>query len=103
MNWKDIIKMTFKKRNQNNVIHFPGKDNLKFNEQKKEMANLIVLLEKIMDGPMWDVQPFHEHHLELLSDFGEGFTFTPRTSQRLIANLSTEVLKLRQSSLEEPY
>ena len=94
--------MSFKKRNQNNVVQFPGKENLQLIEQKKEMAGLVVLLEKIMDGPMWDIQPFHHHHLELLSNFGEGITFTPRTSQRLIANLSTEVLKRRQVE-EEPY
>ena len=50
---------------------------------------------------MWDIQPFHDKDLEMLSDFGETISFSPVTSQRLIANLASEVFKHRQN-MDEP-
>ena len=101
-NWMDLFNWTFKKRNQNNVVQFPGRENREFSKQKKSLAVLIVELEKRFTGPMWDIQPFHDKDLEMLSDFGETISFSPVTSQRLIANLASEVFKLRQN-MEEPY
>ena len=100
-NWTDLFNWTFKKRNQNNVVQFPGRENREFSKQKKSLAVLIVELEKRFTGPMWDIQPFHDKELEILSNFGETLSFSPVTSQRLIANLASEVFKLRQN-IEEP-
>ena len=101
-NWMDIFNWTFKKRNQNNVVQFPGRENREFSKQKKNLAVLIVELEKRLTGPLWDIQPFHDKELEILSNFGETLSFSPVTSQRLIANLASEVFKLRQN-MEDPY
>jgi len=101
-NWTDLFSWTFKKRNQNNVVQFPGRENREFSKQKKNLAVLIVDLEKSLTGPMWDIQPFQDKDLEMLSNFGETISFSPVTSQRLIANLASEVFKLRQN-MEEPY
>ena len=101
-NWMDLFQWTFKKRNQNNVVQFPGLENREFSKQKKNLAILIVELEKRFIGPMWDIQPFHDKDLEMLANFGETISFSPVTSQRLIANLASEVFKLRQN-MEDPY
>ena len=101
-NWMDLFDWTFKKRNQNNVVQFPGLENREFSKQKKDLALLIVELEKRFTSPMWDIQPFHDKELEILANFGETISFSPVTSQRLIANLASEVFKLRQN-MEEPY
>ena len=100
-NWKDFFTSTFRKRNQNNVVQFPGKENREFTKQKKNLAGLVVELEKRFTGPMWDIQPFHDKELEMLSDFGETISFSPVAAQRLIANLASEVFKLRQN-MDEP-
>ena len=101
-NWMDLFNWTFKKRNQNNVVQFPGLENREFSKQKKNLAVLIVELEKRLTGPLWDIQPVHDKELEMLSNFGETISFSPVTSQRLIANLASEVFKLRQN-MEDPY
>ena len=100
-NWMDIFNWTFKKRNQNNVVQFPGRENREFSKQKKNLAVLIVDLEKRYSVGGWDIQPFHDKELEILANFGETISFSPVTSQRLIANLASEVFKLRQN-IEEP-
>ena len=100
-NWMDLFNWTFKKRNQNNVVQFPGRENREFSKQKKSLAVLMVELEKRMTGPLWDIQPFQDKELEILANFGETISFSPVTSQRLIANLASEVFKLRQN-IEEP-
>ena len=101
-NWMDLFDWTFKKRNQNNVVQFPGPENREFSKQKKSLVLLIVELEKRFKEPLWDIQPFHDKDLEMLANFGETISFSPVTSQRLIANLASEVFKLRQN-MEEPY
>ena len=91
-----------KKRNQNNVVQFPGKENRELSQQKNDLAALVVELEKRLTGPIWELQPFHDKELEMLANFGEGLTFSPLTSQRLIANLAGTIFKLRQN-LEDPF
>ena len=100
-NWMDLFQWTFKKRNQNNVVQFPGRENREFIKQKKNLAVLIVDLEKRYSVGGWDIQPFHDKELEILANFGETISFSPVTSQRLIANLASEVFKLRQN-MEDP-
>ena len=100
-NWMDLFNWTFKKRNQNNVVQFPGRENRELSKQKKNLAILIVDLEKRYTVGGWDIQPFHDKELEILANFGETISFSPVTSQRLIANLASEVFKLRQN-IEEP-
>ena len=100
-NWMDLFNWTLKKRNQNNVVQFPGRENREFSKQKKDLAILIVELEKKYTVGGWDIQPFHDKELEILANFGETISFSPVTSQRLIANLAGEVFKLRQN-MEDP-
>ena len=97
----DLFDWTFKKRNQNNVVQFPGRENRELSKQKKNLAILIVDFEKRYSVGGWDIQPFHDKDLEMLANFGETISFSPVTSQRLIANLASEVFKLRQN-IEEP-
>ena len=96
-NWTDLFNWTFKKRNQNNVVQFPGRENRELSKQKKNLAILIVDLEKRYSVGGWDIQPFHDKDLEMLANFGETISFSPVTSQRLIANLASEVFKLMQN------
>ena len=99
--WMDLFDWTFKKRNQNNVVQFPGRENRELSKQKKDLAILIVELEIRYTVGGWDIQTFHDKDLEMLANFGETISFSPVTSQRLIANLASEVFKLRQN-IEEP-
>ena len=102
-NWMDLFNWTFKKRNQNNVVQFPGRESREFSKQKKDLAVLIVDLEKRYTVGGWDIQTFHDKDLEMLANFGETISFSPVTSQRLIANLASEVFKLRQNIEGDPY
>ena len=102
-NWMDLFNWTFKKRNQNNVVQFPGRENREFSKQKKDLAILIVELEKRYTVGGWDIQPFHDKDLEMLANFGETISFSPITSQRLIACLCTELIKHRLENMEDPY
>ena len=49
MSWKDIVNVLHPKRNQNNIIKFPGKENKEFKKQKNEMVILIMTIEKLMN------------------------------------------------------
>ena len=102
-NWMDFFNWTFKKRNQNNVVQFPGRENREFKKQKKNLAILVVELEKKYTVGGWDIQPFHDKDLEMLANFGETISFSPKTSQRLIACLCTELIKHRLDNMEDPY
>ena len=54
-----------------------------------------------MNEPIWEFAPIGDHNLELLAQFGEGITFRPKTAQRLIANLATELAKYRLKEDED--
>ena len=55
-----------------------------------------------MNEPIWEFAPIGDHNLDLLAQFGEGITFRPKTAQRLIANLATELAKYRLKDEDDP-
>ena len=101
MSWREIFKALNPSRNQNNIIQFPGKENKEFKKQKDEMAILIMTMDQIMNTPGWETIPIPAKYIEQLSNFGETISFSPLTSQRLIACLCTELLKYRLNDLED--
>ena len=70
-------------------------------KQKNDLVALTLTVEKLMNQQVWDLAPISDYNLELLGQFGEGLTFRPLTAQRLIANLSTELAKLRLKEDED--
>ena len=101
MSWREIFNALNPARNQNNIIPFPGKENKEFKKQKDEMAILIMTMDQIMNTPGWETTPIPAKYIEQLSNFGETISFSPLTSQRLIACLCTELLKYRLNDLED--
>jgi len=85
--------MTWKNRNQNNVIEFPNAENRELMEQKKTLAETVLSIEKKMDCPYWDIQMFHDKELQVMANFGETIKFTEKTASRIAAVLSTFILK----------
>ena len=102
MSWKEIFNLMHKERKQNNVIQFPTAENPKLRKQKDDLVALSLTIEKIMNEPIWEFAPIGDHNLDLLAQFGEGITFRPKTAQRLIANLATEIVKNRLKDEDEP-
>ena len=101
MSWKQIFELLHPKRNQNNIIQFPGKENKEVRKQKNDLVLLTLTIEKLMNAPGWDVTPITTKDIEQLAQFGEAISFSPITSQRLIACLCTELLKYRLNDLED--
>ena len=101
MSWKEIFNLMNKERKQNNVIQFPTAENPKLRKQKDDLVALTLTIEKIMNEPIWEFAPIGDHNLDLLAQFGEGITFRPKTAQRLIANLATELAKYRLKEDED--
>ena len=95
--------MSFHPRNQNNIIQFPGKENKEVRKQKNDLVLLTLTIEKLMNAPGWDVTPITTKAIEQLAQFGEAISFSPITSQRLIACLCTEFIKYRLDNKEDPY
>ncbi len=103
MSWKEIFNLMHTARKQNNVIQFPTSENKEFKKQKNDLLVLSLKVEKLMDQPAWEFAPLTQADIENLAQFGEGLTFTPKTSQRLIACLCTELIKHRLDNMEDPY
>ena len=103
MSWKQIFDLLHPSRNQNNVIQFPGKENKEVRKQKNDLVVLTLTIEKLMNAPGWDVTPITTKAIEQLAQFGETISFSPITSQRLIACLCTELIKHRLDNTEDPY
>ena len=101
MSWKQILDLLHPKRNQNNIIKFPGKENKEVRKQKNDLVVLTLTIEKLMNSPGWDISPITTKSIEQLAQFGETISFSPLTSQRLIACLCTELLKYRLNDLED--
>ena len=104
MSWKQIFDLLHAKRNQNNIIQFPGgKENKEVRKQKNDLVALTLTIEKLMNAPFWDVAPITAKAIEQLAQFGETISFSPKTSQRLIACLCSELLKHRLNDTEDFY
>ena len=90
-------KMSFYPRNQNNIINFPKnkKPNFKAEAKDKIIAECLVNINENMNTDKWDITVVPDHILYTLSTCGEVLELKPIVARRLIANLSTVVMKLR--------
>ena len=90
-------KMSFYPRNHNNVINFPKnkKPNLQAEAKDKIIAECLVNINENMMTDKWDISVVPDHILYTLSTCGEVLELKPIVARRLIANLSTVVMKLR--------
>ena len=90
-------KMSFYPRNQNNIINFPKnkKPNLKAEAKDKIIAECLVNINENMNTDKWDITVVPDHIIYTLSTCGEVLELKPIVARRLIANLATVVMKLR--------
>ena len=90
-------KMSFYPRNQNNIINFPKnkKPNLKAEAVDKVIAKDLICIHENMKSDKWDIAVVPDHIIYTLSTCGEVLELEPIVARRLIANLSTVVMKLR--------
>ena len=89
-------KMSFYPRHQNNIINFPKnkKPNLKAESVDKVIAKDLVCINENMKDKNWDISVVPDHVIYTLSTYGEVLEIEPIVARRLIANLSTKVMKL---------
>ena len=90
-------KMSFYPRNHNNVINFPKnkKPNLQAEAKDKIIAECLVNINENMMMDKWDITVVPDHIIYTLSTCGEVLELKPIVARRLIANLATVVMKLR--------
>ena len=96
--------MTFKPRNQNNVVMFKqGVENKEKMKAEERLKLLIASIDAKMQQPFWDALAFDDVELELLANFGETIKFpSPTTAPRALSILSTYILQKHQEE-DEPY
>ena len=87
--------MSWKKRNQNNVVPFAkGVANRKQIDQANRLNKIIASIETKMQQPYWDVLLFDDAELEVMSNFGETIKFPSETTAvRALSILSTYILR----------
>ena len=97
-------KMSFYPRNQNNIINFPKnkKPNLQAKAKDQILAESLVNINENMSTDKWDITVVPDHVLYTLSTCGEVLELEPIVAQRLIANLSSKILKLKDE-LTNPF
>ena len=97
-------KMSFYPRHQNNIINFPKnkKPNLKAETVDKVIAQDLVCINENMKSDKWDITVVPDHIVYTLSTYGEVLELEPIVARRLIANLSTVIMKLRDQ-LANPF
>jgi len=97
-------KMSFYPRNQNNIINFPKneKPNLQAKAKDQILAESLVNINENMSTDKWDITVVPDHVLYTLSTCGEVLELEPIVAQRLIANLSSKILKLKDE-LANPF
>ena len=89
--------MTFKKRNQDNIVPFAkGVENQQQLQAQARIKKLIASIDFKMQQSFWDAVAFDDQELELLSNFGETIKFPhDNTAIRALSVLSTFILKTR--------
>ena len=89
--------MTFKKRNQDNIVPFAkGVENQQQLQAQARIKKLIASIDCKMQQSFWDAVAFDDQELELLSNFGETIKFPhDNTAVRALSVLSTFILKTR--------
>ena len=90
--------MSWKPRNQNNVVPFKkGVENKQKIMAEERLKKTIASIDLKMQQPYWDALVFDDVELELLSNFGETIKFPhPNTALRVAAVLSQFLLKHRE-------
>ena len=93
--------MTFKKRNQDNIVPFAkGVENQQQLQAQARIKKLIASIDYKMQQSFWDAVAFDDQELELLSNFGETIKFAhDNTAVSALSILSTYILRKR--NLEE--
>ena len=89
--------MSWKNRNQNNIIPFKqGVENKQKIEAEDRIRMIVGSIDVKMQQPYWDALAFDDVELELLSNFGETIKFPhDNTAVRALSVLSTFILKTR--------
>jgi hypothetical protein len=89
--------MTFKPRNQNNVVMFKqGVENKEKMKAEERLKLIIASIDAKMQQSYWDAMAFDDVELELLSNFGETIKFpSDNTAARVASVLATYILKTR--------
>ena len=89
------IQMSWKPRNQNNVVPFKvGVENKEKTAAEDRLKKTIASIDLKMQQPYWDVVLFDDKELELLSNFGETIKFpSDNTARRAASVLATYILK----------
>ena len=87
--------MSWKPRNQNNVVPFKvGVENKQKIMAEERLKKTIASIDLKMQQPYWDALAFDDVELELLSNFGETIKFPSETTAvRALSILSTYILR----------
>ena len=90
--------MSWKNRNQNNIIPFKkGVENKQKIDADNRIHMIIGSIDVKMQQPYWDALAFDDVELELLSNFGETIKFpTDNTAVRALSVLATFLLKHKE-------
>ena len=90
--------MSWKPRNQNNVVPFKaGVENKQKLVAEERLKKTIASIDLKMQQPYWDALAFDDVELELLSNFGETIKFpSDNTAVRALSVLATFLLKHKE-------
>ena len=90
--------MSWKPRNQNNVVPFKkGVENKQKIMAEERLKKTIASIDLKMQQPSWDALVFDDVELELLSNFGETIKFpSDNTAVRALSVLATFLLKHKE-------
>ena len=90
--------MSWKPRNQNNVVPFKkGVENKQKIMAEERLKKTIASIDLKMQQPYWDALAFDDVELELLANFGETIKFpTDNTAVRALSVLATFLLKHKE-------
>ena len=90
--------MSWKPRNQNNVVPFKiGVENKEKIMAEERLKKTIASIDLKMQQPYWDALAFDDVELELLSNFGETIKFpSDNTAVRALSVLATFLLKHKE-------
>ena len=90
--------MSWKPRNQNNIVPFKkGIENKQKIIAEERLKKTIASIDLKMQQPCWDALVFDDVELELLSNFGETIKFpSDNTAVRALSVLATFLLKHKE-------
>ena len=86
-------------RHHNNIVKFPGVQNLQVLEQEKAVKDVMCSITVKMEMDNWHLAEIYEHELSILTNYGEAIQFPPVIAGRLISVLATNIKT--KSLLEE--